>query len=176
MVQDKWYTTSLTPRVSCDCGYPHKHAKPCAHEMKHAQSIGQDIMTLIDKKDTTEGWQRQYPEDVEFRIPSLMNVLQNQFYITACEHEETGDKGRLQLPHAVRKSRGRPESHKRKLSSKEKVVGKNRCSKCQKVGHRKDKCPNMRVSSGAGTSMGGGGGGAGVGWGGAAGAGSVGRS
>ena len=105
-----------------------------------------------------------------------MNVLQNQFYITACEHEETGDKGRLQLPHAVRKSRGRPESHKRKLSSKEKVVGKNRCSKCQKVGHRKDKCPNMRVSSGAGTSMGGGGGGAGVGWGGAAGAGSVGRS
>jgi len=131
------YATNIED-MSCDCGQPARLGLPCKHLIFHARSKGIPLVDLLEERDTTEGWRKQYPLDVNFEIPSQFVVAQS----VLCNPD-------LRLPPVAPRAAGRP-ANKRKKAAWEGASGKPRarmtCGNCGRQGHRhtaKKRCPFM---------------------------------
>lgn len=131
----KEYRTDLHEKT-CECGVPDKESGPCSHLIHHAHSVGMPISDLLDEKDSVEGWQKQYPADLEFKIPSESKVL-NTFRLLINQN--------VHLPLVARRKAGRPAT-KRKKGCLETARKKPQCRNCFQAGHNKRTCPFMPMA------------------------------
>ncbi len=148
---DKEYETDITAKT-CECGMPVIEKGPCKHLIFHAKSIGKPLSWLLGSKDSLEGYEAQYPADLEYLVPTEAEVI-SQFGNLIDSN--------VRLPLVVRRKAGRPVV-KRKKSAIERFGGTKRakatCSKCGNEGHTSRKCHEMR---GSGAILGAGAGGSG---------------
>jgi len=94
------YETNLATGT-CMCGQPGITGLPDAHIICHAKAVGRPTVSVMDIKDTVEGWRRQYPVDLEFMVPSEATVSGRK------EVNKT-----LKLPPILVRPRGRPSKKK----------------------------------------------------------------
>jgi len=66
---DKEYDTDITAKT-CECGMPVIEKGPCKHLIFHAKSIGKPLSWLLGSKDSLEGYEAQYPADLEYLVPT----------------------------------------------------------------------------------------------------------
>jgi hypothetical protein len=130
------YTTDLQ---ECDCLLTEVEGDPCSHRVHLGSSTGVPLVQLFDPKDTTEGWRRQYPMNLNFSIPSESIVQASNLV-----------RPNLQLPVAIRKPKGGAKQTKRIKGflqgggegPRKKAPGT--CGICFKAGHNSRQCPDKK--------------------------------
>jgi len=122
--------------VPCECHDESLPSGVCSHMLYHARSIGKARLSLFHHKDRTAGWRDQYPEALEFKIPSMAKIKASAL---VCPD--------LKMPSAVKKPKGAPKK-KRYKGALEGGGGRNRniaaphCGICLKKGHKRSRCPD----------------------------------
>ena len=94
------YETNISAGT-CMCGTPSITGLPDSHLIAHAKAVGRQIVTIMNPKNTMDGWRRQYPDTLEFHVPSE----------SAIQIRKEVNKS-LKLPPMLARSRGRPSKKK----------------------------------------------------------------
>ncbi len=121
--------------AACSIGCSVLTGLPCAHAVSVANKAGRGIEDFMNLKDTTAGWKLQYPEDLEFAIPSDADIELHAGLADAL----------LRLPPVLRRPKGRPKGKKRAKGHREAFLCKKKriftCQMCFKKGHTSPYCP-----------------------------------
>ena len=122
---------------SCDCGRPQVEGLPCAHLIAHADAAGLDISSFMCRHDTCDGWREQYPEDLQFPVPSD-SAIERSTYIDS----------NLRPPIRAKRRRGRPRTRRHRSALEGSGNGGQgrrtvTCSNCYLTGHNRRSCPGM---------------------------------
>lgn len=135
----KEYKTDTVAKT-CECGIPDIDIGPCKHLIHHARAIGVPLVSMLDRKDSWQGYEAQYPASLNFDVPSESVVVSTHGHLI---------DDNVRLPLTVRRKTGRPVS-KRKKSAHELWPQKramSTCSRCHREGHNKKRCTYMQAPS-----------------------------
>ena len=113
--------------VECDCSAngAREYGLPCAHCLAHAGLLGMAPEDIVNWKDTTVGWKRQY-EGLTYPQVSMV-AIQNSL----CHDPK------LQYPPLNAAKCGRPKKVGRIKSVSEQKRSKVRCTACGNAGHNR---------------------------------------
>ena len=120
--------------LSCDCGHPQVTGLPCVHLLAHAIAAGLDEVNFMCDHDTTAGWKAQYPEELEFPLPSDVDIETSRYR-----------DFNLRPPIRTKRRRGRARTRRRRSVLENGAYGSQprrtiTCSNCYMVEHNRRSC------------------------------------